>query len=63
MAFPGSPRSHWTPTLILVGKTASFAGIRTRTKTVTVSSPSTAAEPQPSILSRRGDMDGHWGGL
>lgn len=63
MAFPGSPRSHWTPTLNLVGRTASFAGIRTRTKTATVSTPSTASEPRPTALSRRGDIDGLWGGL
>lgn len=63
MGFAGSPRSHWTPTLILVGRTASFAGSRTRTKTTTVSSASTAAQPQPTALSRRGDIDGLWGGL
>lgn len=63
MAFPGSRSSHWTPTLILVGRTASFAGIRTRTKTTPDSSPSTAAEPQPTGLSRRGAIDERRGGL
>lgn len=51
-SFLGSPRSHWAPTLFLVGRAASFVGVRTRRKAATPSTPSTAVQLQPTALSR-----------